>query len=599
MHQPQPKHNTPETIRWNLQDLFSGMDDGNVNRTLEKAGHQAVGFEEKYKGNIAGLTPAHLAMAFGLLESIISAVYRLSQYANLLLTVDTTNDAVKAFEMKIREQGTDIENHLLFFDLELGKISSEKSRAFLSAPELADYHYYIRRKQETAKYDLSEPEEKIINLKDLTGKTAFQNLYEEFTTEFKFEFELEGRVKTISGEELRALRQHADADVRRRAMKLFLERHRDNQLLITSVFNQVVKDYNIERKLRGFQNPMDVMNVYNDLAKEAIDALHDVTTESNQLVHRYYRIKAKLLALPDMTLADIYAPLPQVTRRYSWEEAQAMVLDAFRGFDQELYTLALSMFEENRVDAPALPGKRGGAFCSSSVPTLKPYVMLNFLGRLRDVSTMAHELGHAVHAMLSMPQKLVNFHSVLPLAETASIFSEMILTENLLSQETDKAVKISLLAGKLEEIFATSHRQNMFSRFERTIHRTISERLMSADELCAAYRHELGLMFGDAVIIPAEYQWEWAAIPHMVSVPFYVHSYNFANLLVMALYQQYKDEGVDFIPKFKRLLAAGSSVKPARIAAIAGADINHPEFWRKSFVLISSMIDELEQLIAD
>jgi oligoendopeptidase F len=222
---------------------------------------------------------------------------------------------------------------------------------------------------------------------------------------------------------------------------------------------------------------------------------------------------------------------------------------------------------------------------------------LNFLGRLRDVSTMAHELGHAIHAMYSMEQTLFSFHSILPLAETASVFSEMILTEYLLEHEQDAVIKKSLLSSKLEEIFATSHRQNMFSRFERKIHGTITNQLMSSKELCETYRKELDLMFGDSVQKPEEFNWEWAAIPHMVAVPFYVYAYNFANLLVMALVQQYKEEGEAFVPKLKKLLSMGSISSPTEITAVVGADINHPEFWKKGFRYIEGMIADLEALV--
>jgi len=280
-----------------------------------------------------------------------------------------------------------------------------------------------------------------------------------------------------------------------------------------------------------------------------------VTTESYSLVQRYYSLKAKMLNLPELTLSDIYAPLPDADRFYPFEEAKTLVLDAFQAFDEEFHTLTKTMFTEQRIDAPVEQGKRGGAFCSSSTPDLKPYVLLNYTGKVRDVSTMAHELGHAIHAMFSRQQNLTNYHSILPLAETASIFSEMVLTDYLLKNETDTAVKKALLTGKLEDIFATSHRQNMFSSFEIAAHAAINQNLQSADDLCELYSGELKKMFGNSVQMTAEYAWEWSSIPHIFNVPFYVYAYNFGNLLVLALYQQYLEEGASFKPRYKNFLS--------------------------------------------
>jgi len=593
------KQTGAENIRWDLSDLFSAIDDAQIQKTLSWTIAEAKNFVKTYKGRITTLTSAELLAAFQKMEALLSGLYRLSQYSTLLYAVDTTNDRIKAFEMKVREESTQIGNLLLFFDLELGLLSEDRVQQYLASPELKRYAYYIKRRLETAKYNLSEKEEKIANLKNLTGSNAFKNLYEEFTTAFRFEFEIDGEKKQMTGEELRSLRQHEKAEIRQKAMKMFLEAYQKNSLVLTNIFNNVIKDYNIERKLRGYSSPISMQNVHNDLSNEAVNALHDVTTDSYFLVQRYYRLKARLLKMPDMTLADIYAPLPQAARHYTFAEARQLVLDAFREFDEDFYQKALSMFVERRIDAPVSPTKRGGAFCSSSIPELKPYVLLNFLGRLRDVSTMAHELGHAVHAMYSCEQSLINFHSILPLAETASVFSEMLLTEYLLKRETDPLIKQSLLTSKLEEIFATSHRQNMFSCFEKIVHDRITERLMSADELCAVYRQELSLMFGDAVRIPEEYVWEWASIPHMVEMPFYVYAYNFANLLVMSFYQQYKEQGNSFVPKLKQLLAMGSSASPTEITAIVGADITQPGFWKKSFVFIEEMIRKLQDLIEE
>lgn len=586
-----------EHVRWQLDDLFPELDHPAVEEQLAWAKSEAERFKRAYAGKVAQLDEEALAAALGEYEALLTAVYKLGQYSSLRYALDTSDDRIKAFEQKIREANTRLENELVGFDLELGKIPADRLEALLRAKALSSYAYFLRRKAAVARYHLSEPEETLVNLKNLTGASAFRNLYEEFTTAFRFDFKLDGEHRELTGEELRALRQHPKPAVRREAMRRFLGRYRSEQLVMTSVFNAVLKDYNLERQRRGFESPIGVMNVYNDLSDALVDTLHTVTTASYPLVQRYYRLKARLLRLPDLTLADIYAPLPQAEKHYSWEQARALVLQAFKSFDEEFHQLAEAMFREKRVDAPAVPNKRGGAFCSSSVPGVKPYVLVNFLGRLRDVSTLAHELGHAVHSLLSRNQPLVAYHAILPMAETASVFGEMILTDHLLAQEQDPLIRQYLLTSRLEETFATSHRQNMFSRFERAAHAAACEQRLSGEEWCALYRRELELMFGQSVRIPDEFAWEWAAIPHLIEMPFYVYAYNFANLLVLGLYGRYREQGAAFVPAFKSLLAAGSSESPVKLAALAGVDLENPDFWQKGLRVISQWIDEAEQLV--
>ena len=586
-----------ENIRWDLNELFSNIDDPRIDAVLSNSKVQAEAFVELYKGKLGDLTAAELAEAYNTLESISGPLYRLGQYIHLLYAVDTADDKIKATLAKIEQSSSTTSNLLVFFGLELGNLTEEQFAIFDGAKALGDFGYKIAKLRKNARYNLSEKEEQIINLKDLNGSNAHQKLYNELATSFSFEFELDGEVQTMSGDQLRALRQHPDADVRQRAMKLFFSRYEEHALTINHLYNSLVKDHGIEVGLRGYENPISTMNSHNDLSDASIQALNDVTTESYTLVNRYYKLKAKMLGMEELTLADIYAPLPQSSKVYPFEEAKQLVLDGFKSFDDDFHAKAKAMFDENRIDAPVGPSKRGGAFCSRSTPDLKPFVLLNYTGKVRDVSTMAHELGHAIHAMFSSDQKLMNYHSILPLAETASIFSEMVLTDSLLKKETDVEVKKSMLTGKLEDIFASSHRQNMFSSFEVASHAAINAQLQSPQELCELYTIEIQKMFGDSVTVTPEYAWEWSSIPHIFNVPFYVYAYNFGNLLVLALYQQYLDEGESFKPKYKEFLSMGSSASPADITNIVGADINDPDFWRKSLKYIESLIDQLEELV--
>ncbi len=586
-----------ENIRWDLSDLYKNDKDPAILGDLETCKKQASDFTKKYKSRLHSLNASKLRLAYIELEALLTPLYKVSQYVNLIYTIDTANDHVKALVSQVDEIESDISNTLVFFDLELGATPTKTATLWLNDPELAPYTYAFKRSIDTAKFNLSEKEEQLSTLKSLTGKQAWQKLYNELTNGFMFEFEVDGELKTMNGSQLRALRQHPNADTRRAAMDLFFSRYEDNQLTLTHIFNNIVKDHAIECQLRGYDSAISVRNIGNDIPKAAIEALHQVTTESYPLVQRYYALKTKMLGLKKLTLADIYAPLPTSHKTYDWEETKAIVLDSFYKFDTEIGDMVNLIFNQNRIDAPVTPTKRGGAYCSSSTPDLKPYVLVNFLGRSRDVSTLAHELGHAVHDILCERQPLSYYHPTLPLAETASVFAEMMLTDNLLKSETDPLAKQAILTDKLEDIFATSHRQNMFSRFEINTHEAIGKKLLSAPELCDIYKKELALMFGDTVEITDAYHWEWSSIPHIYESPFYVHAYNFGNLLVMALYQQYKEEGPSFIPKYKEFLSMGRSASPANITAMMNANIEHPDFWRKSLNYIESLITQLEELV--
>ncbi len=587
-----------ENIRWDLSDLFDSPKDHRIQTILKDSVKASKSFRENYSGKIASLNASQLRQAYDALVEIYTPVYKVSQYANLLLSADTSDPEVKQLVAKVDEVFSTVSNDLIFFDLELGKIPEEKFEQFKDDDVLGEFRYSFIRTREMAKHQLSEGEERINTLKNITGKTAFKNLYGEFTSSFEYEFDVDGNIRKYTGDEMRALRYHPDANVRRRAMETFFKKYEENKIVFTAIFNSIFKDYNILKNLRGYSSPINVRNTENDLDDNVVEMLIQVTTESNKLVNRYYNLKKKLLGLDKITLADIYAPLPESDKAFTWDESKELVLQAFQSFDDDFHTKAKLMFDNRRIDGPIVKNKRGGAFCSSSTPDLPPYVLLNFTGKVRDVSTMAHELGHAIHSMYSQRQNIFNFHPILPLAETASVFSEMILTDMLLNTISDDNLKISLISTKLEDIFSTSHRQNMFTRFEITAHDQVEDHLLTAEELCTIYRKELEIMFGDSVEYSDEYRWEWSSIPHMINVPFYVYAYNFANLLVLSLYQQYLEDGEDFIPRFKEFLSMGSSARPTEIIAIMGQDISDRNFWQKSIIYIESMIDKLEALIS-
>jgi oligoendopeptidase F len=583
-----------ETVTWDLSDLYASPSDRGIDEVLASVVQKSDSFYKAWKGRLSSLNASELAGVYKELEELLTPLYKVSQYASLLQSEDVNNEDVKQLVSRVDDISAQVQNNILFLNLEIGNFSKKHMDNLLKDSGLFPYLYAVKRAYDTATYNLSEKEEQLINLKDMTGVDAFQKLYSEVVSNFVFEFDLDGKKQRLNGSQLRSLRQHEDPDVRRRAMVLFFQTHESHHAILTHAYNNIVKDYNTERQLRGYTSPISIRNTGNDLDNAVVETLHSVTEASYPLVQRYYTIKRKILELETLTLADIYAPMPKTQKRYTWDEAKTTVLDGFKAFDSDFYDFAQSMFKENRIHAPVMPSKRGGAFCSGATPDIKPYIMVNFQGLSSDISTLAHECGHAIHDMFASKQTLFNYFPILPLAETASVFSEMLITDQLLSKELDQKEKQAILTEKLEDIFATSHRQNMFSRFEQKAHDAISKEWMSADSLCELYNAELNNMFGQSVTITPEYRWEWSSIPHIFEYPFYVYAYNFGNLLVMSLYQMYKETPATFPSALKSILASGSVESPIAILKHVDADISDRAFWNKSIVYIESLLDELE-----
>ena len=583
-------------IHWDLSDLHDSIMIDSVKPHLDDISTLAVSFADQYKGNVHRLNSKALHSALLQYDDIRSKLYQLSQYAHLNYAVDIASAEILKLVSLIDEFSSKISNQLLFFFLEIGQVENSVLDEWCDDEKNEPYVYSLTEAVKKNKYRLSEKEEQLINLKDLSGVDALKKMYGEHTSRYEFKITIDGQEKTLNGTECRALRYHENPEVRREAMALFFNRYKEDRHLMSQFYNSVIKDFNVERVHRGYKSPISTMNLRNDLPDAVVDMLHDITTSSNSLVQRYYHLKRKILKMDRITLADIYAPMEENVPLIDWNDAKSLVLDSFKAFDDEFYAHANDMFETNRIDVFPSKVKRGGAFCSSSRPEIRPYVMMNYLGKQRDVATLAHELGHAIHAYFSSGQPLMNYHAILPVCETASVFCEMLVIDELKKRAKTDQEKMILLAAKLEDIFATSHRQNMFSRFEQVVHGKITTERLSDDDLCKLYKDELTRMFGNAVEIPEEYYWEWATIPHMLDVPFYVYSYNFGNLLVLGLYQLYLEEGASFIPKLKRILSSGSAIAPVELLAREGIDILSKSFWLKSVAFIESILDELENI---
>jgi oligoendopeptidase F len=459
-----------------------------------------------------------------------------------------------------------------------------------------EFEYYLRQIRNFKPYTLAEPEEKIINIKDVTGASALQTLYSSLTDRYVFKVEVEGEVKELSRAQLMPLIYGPNADLRAAAYQELYRVFSADGPILGQIYQSLSRDWHNENiELRKFSSPIAVRNLSNDIPDEVVDTLLGVSEENSRVFQRFFNLKAKLLKTKKLRRYDIYAPVTSSDKRFSYDEAVKLTLDSFAEFDPKLEQLSLNLFKAGHVDSEPRKGKQGGAFCSSADPALMPWVLLSYTGTARDVSTLAHEFGHAVHAMLASHHNVFTFHSSLPLAETASTFSEMLLMDKFLAQETDESVRRDILFSKVDDAYATIMRQVYFALFERKAHEMVSKGT-SADELSASYMENLKSQFGDSLEIGDEFKWEWVSIPHIFYYPFYVYAYAFGQLLVFALYQQYKAEGAAFKPRFLEILSSGGSRSPEDILKKAGINMRDAAFWQGGFDVVSGMVDELEKL---
>jgi len=409
---------------------------------------------------------------------------------------------------------------------------------------------------------------------------------------------VKGKKKQLSREELSSYVRSQNPRVREAAYRELYRVYSSHHDLLGEIYKTLVNDWKSENlQLRHFTSPIATRNLGNDIPDRAVDALLDVCSRNADVFQQYFKLKARLCGIKPMNRYHIYAPHRTEQKSYRYADAVRMVLEAYRGFSPRLAELAERVFQEQHIDAPTRTGKIGGAYCYSVVPGMTPYVLLNFTGEARDIATMAHELGHAVHGMLAEHHSVYTFHSTLPLAETASVFGERILSDALMAQEQDKRVRQGLLLSQLDDIYATVLRQSYFVRFENQAHGMIANGA-TVEDLSQTYLSELRQQFGKAVKVPDEFRWEWLSIPHLFASPFYCYAYSFGNLLVLALYRMYKEEGAAFVPKYLDLLATGGSQSPQDILAKVGVDMAAERFWQSGFDTVRDMVRELERTMA-
>jgi len=579
--------------RWSLQDLLpEGVEHLENNLDQIEACVQKI---ESYRPHIS--TDLHQDVFLELLhsmESLRELTAVVAGYAYLRYAENTQDPAALSLRDRIEQILTEVDNRTMFFSLWFKSLPDVAAGQYISIA--GDLHYYLESLRRFKPYTLSEPEEKIINLKDVNGCEALVKIYEILTNGFTFNLEVDGEVKKLTRDGLTQYYHHPSAEVRAATYKELYRVYGENKTVLAQIYSNLLRDWGSEGVgLRGYASPISMRNMGNNIPDMVVNTLFEVCRKNVGLFQRYFRLKARLLGMDRLRRYDIYAPIACSEKMLQLDIAIPLILNCFHQFSPLVEQLASQVLERNHLDAQVRPGKLGGAFSYSVSPKFVPWVMANYNGRIRDVTTLAHEFGHSVHAMLASDHSILTFHAPQPLAETASVFAEMLVTDRLLQEDSDPIVQRDLLMTILDDAYATVQRQAFISIFERDAHAKVAEGCTS-EELARVYMQNLNEQFGDAIELADEFAWEWVTIPHIYNAPFYPYAYSFGQLLVLALYQQYLVGREAFVPRYIKLLSYGGSAEPKSILAEAGLDISSAEFWQGGFDILQSKLERLVQI---
>ncbi len=582
---------------WDLAELLPEPSEAMISERLAALEQRVQTFVAQREQLNPEMEPALLIEIMDQYEDLVEHIYRLAAYGSLWFSSDTQSSAALTYRNRMQQTMTDVQNRTLFFDLWWKALDDDEAAALLpGAEKFPDYRHYLEALRRTKPYTLDEKSEQLINTKDANGIDAVMTLYSMLTNRFEFKIEVEGETKTLTRDALMSYAQSRDANLRAAAYQELYRVYGNDANILAQIYVNRVRDwYNEHVGLRNYSSPIAVRNVANDIPDAAVEALLEVSRANVGVFQRYFRLKAGWLGMEKLRRYDIYAPLAASDRKVEYKDAVTLVLETFQNFHPTIARHAQRVFEQNHIDSEVRKGKRGGAFCSTVLPSLTPWVLMNYTGRVRDVATLAHELGHAIHSMLAEEHSVLTQHPTLPLAETASVFAEMLLTEQFLALEKEPLVRRELLAAAVDDMYATVMRQAFFVNFERTAHAAIMDN-RSPEELHGLYMENLKEQFGDSIDIAPEFQYEWVSIPHIYNTPFYCYAYSFGQLLVLSLYRRYQQEGDAFKPGYMKLLAYGGSARPEEILREAHIDITSKAFWQGGFDVIRDMIDELEAI---
>ncbi len=583
-----------QQTRWSLQDLFPGPQSPQLEAGIEKITNLVENLEKRRAVLVDDISQDVFLSVVKDMETIVALGQKVATFAGLYFSEDTQNEIAQSLMARVDQFVSEMTNRTLFFELWWKALPQEKAQKLMDAS--GDYQYWLEAIRLFIPHTLTEAEEKIINTKNVTGVSALQMIYSSITNRYVYKLTVAGEEKELTRGELMMYVRTSDADIRAKAYQELYRIYGNDGPILGQIYQTIVRDWRNEQvSMRKHSDPIAARNLVNDIPDSVVNTLLEVCKTNAPVFQRFFKLKAKWLGVERLRRYDVYAPVVESDKRYSFDEAATIVLDAYTRFDPKFATLAQRIFDENHLDSEVRKGKRGGAFSWAAGPDLPPWVMLNFQGKSDDVSTMAHELGHAVHAMLAAHHSIFTFHSNLPLAETASTFGEMVLVDYLLQHETDETVRRDILFSQVDDAYATIMRQAFFALFEREAHEKINNGA-SVGELAEAYMQNLKEQFGDSVDVADEFRWEWVSIPHIFDVPFYVYAYTFGQLLVLSLYQQYKSEGEAFIPRYTKILSTGGSKAPVKVLEEAGINVADPAFWQGGFNVLIGLIEQLETI---
>lgn len=588
-----------ENVIWDLSVFYQDVNDPAIQHDMDSLQKLVDDFAASYRGRVAQLDAEEMVDALKEMEVIYDRSGRIGSFASLLYSTDTANPQYGALIQKITEYGAALNQKLVFFDLEWNNTDDEAAAKLLADPTLEQYRHYLEAERRYKPFQLSEIEEQLLVEKSVTGRSAWVRFFTQLTSAIRADYD--GEKLTLT--QVLSKLHDADRDTRRKANAAITAALNDKAMELSYIFNVLAADKASDDKRRGYPSWISSRNLANKAPDQVVEALIQAVTSSYDIVARHYHLKRVLLGVGELTEYDRYAPLPfkEADTLYLWDEARAIVLKAFEAFSPRFAEIAGRFFNESWIHAPVLPNKRGGAFCSPGVPSAHPFVFVNYEGKSNDVMTLAHELGHGIHGYLAAEaQGIFGMHTPLTTAEMASTFGEMLVFNDLMNREPDAEARLAMLAKKIEDSFATIFRQVSMNRFEDGFHTARrSEGELTTDRISDIWIQTQQAMFQDSVNLSEQYRIWWSYIPHFLSTPGYVYAYAFGELLVMALFNLYRERGASFVPQFIEVLAAGDSDWPEQILAKVGVDLTDLNFWNEGLTALRNMVEQEEQLARD
>jgi oligoendopeptidase F len=576
-----------DATAWDLEPLLDGQGEERIDSQLAEAQQRADAFADRYPGTVADLDGPGLVAAVDELAAIYELVGKAGSYASLRFSTNTADPARGALLQKVQELGTAIETKLLFFGLEWAALDDDVAERLLAADGLDHARHFLRQERVYRPHLLSEPEEKLLTEKSVTGSSAWGRLFSEHVSAI----EVEGEPLDVALSRLLS----GDREVRRTTAESVTGALVPGLRTRAYIFNTLIYDKAVDDRLRNYPTWLTARNLSNEVSDASVQALVEAVKSRYDIPQRWYRLKARMLGVPKLADYDRSAAITTADEHFGWEESRDLVLDSFGSFSPEMERLAKRFFDENWIDAPIRPGKRGGAFAASAVPSVHPYVLLNFTHKRRDVLTLAHELGHGLHFALAAKQGILQQGTPLTVAETASVFGETIVFNRLLAQTDDPESRLSLLSEAIEGAIATVFRQTAMNQFEDAVHtarRTEGE--LSIDRFNEAWTSTQSDLFGDSVEMTEGYRTWWSYVPHFIGTPGYVYAYAYGQLLALSVYQRYLDEGESFVPRYLEMLGAGGSMLPEDLGKIVGIDLTDPGFWSAGLDLVEGQLQAAE-----